>query len=153
MYSDEIAYQKTQGKDTKSLSSTQINQVNLAKSGLRGLNKAEQLLGLRDETGTEIPNAKINMSILTKQLVPGKLLTRDYEAAAFSATEALLRARSGAAVPETEVKRYTQKLFPVFGDSEATVLQKLTELRNIFSDLSNQQGAADQDVIQNLITP
>lgn len=153
MYDMEVSYQKTQGKDTKSLSSTQINQVNLAKSGLRGLNKAEQLLGLRDETGVEIPNANINMSILTKQLVPGKLLTRDYEAAAFSATEALLRARSGAAVPETEVKRYTQKLFPVFGDSEATVKQKLAELRNIFGDLTNQQGAADQDILQNLITP
>jgi len=137
----------------KPLSSTQINQVNLAKSGIRGLSKAEQLLGLRDAQGNQIPDAKVNMGTLVKQLVPGQYLTRDYEAAAFTATEALLRARSGAAVPETEVKRYQQKLFPQFGDSAAVVKQKVTELRSIFNDMLNQRGTGNEDVLQSILNP
>jgi len=134
-------YDMVSGGSKESLSSTQINQVNLAKSGLRGLTKAEQILGMRDAEGNEILDGSVDMSILTKQLVPGQLMSRDYDAAAFAATEALLRARSGAAVPETEVKRYQRKLFPSFGDSEAVVKQKLTELRAIFGDMMNQRGA------------
>jgi hypothetical protein len=125
----------------KPLSSAQTNQVNLAKSGIRGLTKAEQILGLRDAKGNEIAGGKVDMGVLMKQLVPGQYLSRDYEAAAFAATEALLRARSGAAVPETEVKRYQTKLFPAFGDSEKVVKQKLVELRSIFGDILNQKGA------------
>lgn len=134
-------YDMVSGGTDKPLSGTQTNQVNLAKSGLRGLTKAEQILGIRDAQGNELADGSVDMSVLTKQLVPGQLMSRDYDAAAFAATEALLRARSGAAVPETEVRRYQRKLFPSFGDSEAVVKQKLTELRAIFGDMMNQRGA------------
>jgi hypothetical protein len=154
-YTDETAYQKGQGGSAKPLSSTQINQVNLAKSGIRGLNTAEQILGLRDASGNEIPDAKVDMNVIAKQaLIPGKLGSRDYDAATFATTEAILRARSGAAVPETEVKRYSAKFFPQLGDSPAVVKQKITELRNILNDMANQRGAGNEsDILQSILNP
>ena len=154
-YTDETAYQKGQGGSAKPLSSTQINQVNLAKSGIRGLNTAEQILGLRNASGNEIPDAKVDMNVIAKQaLIPGKLGSRDYDAATFATTEAILRARSGAAVPETEVKRYSAKFFPQLGDSPAVVKQKITELRNILNDMANQRGAGNEsDILQSILNP
>jgi len=154
-FEDETKYQKGQGGTAKALSSTQTKEVNLAKSGIRGLNTTEEILGLRDAQGNKIKGAEINMDVLTKQaLIPGKLGSRAYDNATFTTAEAILRARSGAAVPETEVKRYTTKFFPQIGDSQKVVRQKITELRNILNDMVNQQGAGNEaDILQSILSP
>ena len=59
----------------------------LGESGLRALDEIE---GILEEDG----------GVVIKAAIPGQLGARSYDSAAFRAVEALLRARSGAAVPE-----------------------------------------------------
>ena len=100
------------------------NQYNLASSGLRSLQDVKRIIA-EDPT------------VLTRQLTPGQFFSREYDAAAFSAVEALLRMRSGAAVPESEVRRYMRKIMPVFGDNKATIDTKLLRLEQNYNDVLN----------------
>jgi len=139
MYTDETAYQKTQGGGNKPLPVAAQTQVNLAKSGVRGLTVAEQIYN-------DDPD------ILTKQLVPGQWVSRKFDSAMFKAVEALLRARSGAAVPETEVKRYLTKYGPIYGDSPDVVKFKFEQLQQDFMDVLEGSGntAGSTDMSQTL---
>lgn len=131
---------------TKPLTTTQIVKTNLAKSGLRGLDWAEQTLGLRDENGNPIQNAKVNSKVLATNFFTGTLANRDYDSATFQATEAILRDRTGAASPEQEVRRYQVKLFPWIGDSDAVILRKLQERRADLTDILNQGSSAGEQL-------
>ena len=51
----------------------------------------------------------------------------------YDAVEAKLRAESGAAVPETEVKRIAQRFIPLILDSDAQVVDKLNRLEQFLS--------------------
>lgn len=125
MYGDEIKFQKEQGGGApKPLPVAAQTQVNLAKSGNRGLAEAASIY-------------QQDPSILTKQLVPGQWVSRRFDSAMFRTVEALLRARSGAAVPETEVRRYLTKYGPQFGDSPEVVGFKFQQLQQDFADVLN----------------
>lgn len=119
----------------KPLSGEQIKQVNLAKRGTRSLDKVESLLGL--DKG-RFDSSKLNLAAFS----PGKLGARDYDNATFDATDALLKAYSGASSSKEEVIAYRDSLFPRAGDSEETVKSKIAQLRANFGDLMNQSPAA-----------
>lgn len=127
------AYQGIQAKlnpKEEPLNSTTENRVQLANSGLRGLNSVEEMI------------AK-NPDKVFKSYLPGKLGARDYDSAAFKSVEGLLRARSGAAVPEEEVRRYMSANLPKFGDSDQEIRFKLDSLRRDLEEISRSGGVAD----------
>jgi len=108
----------------------------LAQSGLRSLKDVERIIGK-------------DPGVLAKELVPGQWLSREYDTAAFSAAEALLRMRSGAAVPEQEVRRYMTKVMPVFGDDAKTIKLKLQRLKENYVDvIGSSDNIQDTAVIQ-----
>ena len=115
---------------TANLSSSTENRVQLATSGLRALDEIETLLA-------EDPTKML------KNVIPGKLGARDYDSAAFRAVEGLLRARSGAAIPESEVRRYMNANLPKIGDSKEEMQAKLSAFRKDLEDIALSSGSFD----------
>lgn len=112
----------------KPLSTSAANVKSLAQSGTRGL---EEAMAIYEKD----PN------VLTKQLLPGKFASRKFDSAIYRTVEAILRARSGAAVPEQEVRRYMTKLAPVWGDNAEAVAFKFRQLQQDFIDsVTNIEG-------------
>lgn len=132
----ESVFEEDKNKEKKMSATTEKN-VLLAQSGLRALNEIEKLL------------AK-DPSKVWKSLVPGSLGARDYDSASFRAVEGLLRARSGAAVPETEVRRYMKANLPSFGDTEQEISFKLNAFRKDLEAVANSGSSydAEQPLIQ-----
>ena len=129
--------QYTSGGSGK-LNATQAAQSALAQSGLRGLSDAEQLLSS-------------DPSLITKQLVPGKFFSREYESAITRAVEGLLRLRTGAVAPDSEVKRYKESFTPQFGDSPEVAQYKLEQLRQDYQNILSQLGNVDSNTLD--LTP
>jgi hypothetical protein len=116
-------------------------------SKVKGTGSGEKTLAAKDRALVESGLSSITRvrtmlqedpSLLAKQLVPGKLISREFDRDLFGAVEALLRLRSGAAVPESEVRRYTQSYGPKFGDSLEVALGKLDKLEQDFGYLLGQ---------------
>lgn len=122
----------------KPLSSTTENRVQLANSGLRALNELESLY-------------QSDPTKVLKSRLPGSIGARDYESASLRAVEGLLRARSGAAVPETEVIRYRNANLPRVGDSRQTALNKLAAFRKDLEEVANSGATMPNnlEVLQN----
>lgn len=116
----ELAFPEDEGLDP--LSVTGANTKSLASSGLRSLE-------------TAIAEYENDPSLLAKRLIPGQLLSRKFDSAMFGVLEALVRQRSGAAVPEQELVRYYEKLMPNFGDSEEVVKYKFNRLKTDLQDI------------------
>lgn len=125
---------------TKPLAVSGANIKTLAQSGLRGLEEAALIY--QEDPG-----------VLTKQLLPGKFASRKFDSAMFRTVEALLRARSGAAVPEQEVRRYMGKYAPNFGDSPDVVVYKFQQLQNDFEEslrnIEATRGGSSLEDLQN----
>lgn len=119
------------GSSQPELNASQENKVQLANSGLRALNEIEQIMA-RD------PN------IILKSSIPGQIGARDYSSAATRAVEGLLRARSGAAIPESEVRRYMQANLPRLGDSQEAINAKLSAFRRDLEEVASSGGATPQ---------
>lgn len=120
---------------SQSLSATTENRVQLATSGIRALNDIEKMI--KDDPGK-----------VFKNVIPGKLGARDYDSAAFRAVEGLLRARSGAAIPEIEVRRYMNANLPKVGDSQEEIAYKLESFRKDLEDVAMSGGSFNaQDVL------
>lgn len=100
----------------KPKAATTKNMENLATAGLRGLADAQALF-------------ESDPHVVTKGTVTRGLSGRKFEAALGRAIEGILRARSGAAVPESEVKKYRQIYGPRLFDSKDVALYKLEALR------------------------
>ena len=103
---------------------------NLGESGLR---TAEQVKSIYERDPT----------VLTKQKIPGRFFSRDFDNALFNTVDSLLRIRTGAAAPEEEVRRYMASIGPNFGDSPQVVEQKLN---NLIADLSSAAGRESSDI-------
>jgi len=95
----------------------------LAESGISSLGRIRSML-------QKDPNL-----LLKQSLIPGKLASRDFDRDLFGAVEALLRLRSGAAVPESEVRRYMRSYGPSLGDSYETAMNKINLLEQDFQYL------------------
>lgn len=123
---------------TKPLSTKAAEDLVNAQSGLRALDAAEKLY-------TKDP------SVLTKQLLPGKFVSREFNTALFQTIEPFLRLRTGAAAPEQEVKRYMGILGPNFGDSPEVVKQKFDAIRSTLNDYVTQlQGTRGGTALEDL---
>jgi len=122
------AYKEAIGGETKELSAANQKQRGLGKSGLDSLNEVKNIY-------------QKDPKVLLKQKVPGKWLSRKFDSALFNTVESILRSRSGAAVPEEEVRRYMTKLGPTFGDNRKTVEYKLNQLENI---IENETGTVTE---------
>lgn len=118
--------------EKKKISATTEKNILLARSGIRALDEIEEIL-------SKDPNKVL------KSVIPGKLGARDYDSAAFRAVEGLLRARSGAAVPETEVRRYMRANLPSLGDSPEEIRFKLDAFRKDLEEVANS-GSELEDI-------
>lgn len=114
-----------EGKADKE-SGTARTQRLLGESGLRALDEVEELF-------EEDPNSVLKSSI------PGQLGSRSYSAASYRAVEALLRARSGAAIPPEEIRSYVKANLPRLGDKEEDIQSKLSAFRKDLEALAGQE--------------
>jgi len=135
-----IQQDTAKASQTKAPSAASQTKIELGKSGLRALDQVEDIL-------------KKDPSKALKASIPGQLGARDYDSAAFRAVEGLLRSRSGAAVPETEVRRYMRANLPRIGDTKGDIKFKLESFRK---DLEAQASfgateGADTDALLQLL--
>lgn len=114
---------------TTEIGATALKNKLLAESGLRALTELEQIVSTDPQ--------KVLLGA-----IPGQLGARDYDSAAFRAVEGLLRARSGAAVPETEVRRYMRANLPRLGDTENDIQKKLFAFRKDLEAVAQTGGGA-----------
>lgn len=115
---------------SQKLSVSAETKLQLGQSGIRALDQVEEII-------SKDPNKVL------KAAIPGQLGARDYDSAAFRAVEALLRARSGAAVPETEVRRYMRANLPRLGDTPEDIQFKLQSFRKDLEALASSGGTYD----------
>lgn len=87
-------------------------------------------------------------NIVIKGRVTGGLLSSKYESAISRAVEGLLRARSGAAVPDSEVRKYIRDYGPRIRDTKETALYKLEQLRLDLQDALENDNVVSDSVIQ-----
>lgn len=142
--------QQTASQKSNGLNVTKITAQNygLAKAGSRSLQQLASLI-------------QSDPSVVTKSATPGGNLpivggyirnaagVGEYDALAFNTIDALLRARTGAAAPESEIRRYVNKLIPRAGDSPSTIQTKLRELQASFDEtlaLAEGQGTQESDL-------
>lgn len=80
---------------------------------------------------------------------------RQLDAKIKAAVEGVLRAESGAAVPDNEVKRASERFRPQVGDSDETIASKLNALDGFVSNARGkiQQGRPRESVSTNTNTP
>lgn len=129
-YNAETAYQKSRGT-TKAPTATQAKLQWQAQTGIRGIEEMQKMLDAD-------PN------ILAKSfLTPGKLASRQYEAAALRAAESILRIQTGAQARQDEIKRYAEAYLPWFGDDAATIQYKLSQLQQDYQGLLNISNSQD----------
>lgn len=102
---------------TKPLSVEGQKMFNLGKAGLDSLNEAANLF---------------SPSTLVKGKATFGLGTRQYDSAMFSAVDNLLRLKTGAQAPESEVRRYMKNYAPRLGDSQETIMAKFRRLKDEF---------------------
>jgi hypothetical protein len=101
--------------------------INMGKSGLRSLQ-------------TVADEYQKDPDVLTKQLLPGKFLTRKFDSALFNTVDAILRARTGAQANKDEIAAYLNEKGPSFGDSPEVVQYKLNAIQQ---DLADAAGVKD----------
>ena len=82
---------------------------------------------------------KEDPSLLAKSIIPGRPISRKYDAATYNAADSILRLRTGAVATKQEIEATQQRLFPWIGDDKETVAYKIQQLQNIFADYSPQQ--------------
>lgn len=80
-------------------------------------------------------------SLVLKQKIPGKYFSRKFDAALFNSVDTLLRLRTGATAPPSEVRNYMRSFGPVFGDRPEDVQFKLNQLQ---ADLLDAGGKAEE---------
>ena len=129
-----------------------------AKDGLNSISDLENII-------KQDPNivAKTNAPGGSLPLVGGYIRNAagvaDYDQAAFNTIDTLLRIRTGAAAPDSEIRRYMVKLIPRPGDTPKVIENKLSKLKQSFSetlslasldDESNKSNFSDDELVQQL---
>lgn len=114
-----------------------------AQSGLQSLRQLESILSGDPNVlaKTATPGRGIN-ALGIGSFVRNATGTGEFDQAAFNAVENLLRIKTGAAAPESEVRRYMSQYLPQPGDSQSVVRQKMNSLYSQFQsivDLANGQ--------------
>lgn len=128
-YEAELKYQE--GGSEKAVPATIKAKQDLSTAGLRARQDAEDIF-------------KENPNIVLTGMLTGGLASRKFDSALSRAIEGLLRARSGAAVPDSEVAKYKKDYGPRIGDTRETALYKLKQLELDLMDVFNGQAIPDQ---------
>lgn len=129
-----------------------------ANAGIQALTQLEQLLssdpGVLSRTRT--PGRGIN-TLGIGSTIKNATGTGEFDTLGFAVVDNMLRIATGAAAPDTEIRRYMNQYLPAAGDSPATLQTKLNALRQQFNsilDLANgpqtQQTNGLSDAIGNL---
>ena len=129
----------TPKQPTSNIGKTSAAQYNLAQQGTNALT---QLAGIIQR----------DPSVVTKSGVPGKSLpfvggyvqgaagTTEFDTLGYAAVSSLLRAQSGAAVPDSEVRAYMKAYLPRPGDSREAIDRKLSTLAYGFQTVMEGGG-------------
>lgn len=133
------AFTAMETKTPDELTEGETKRLNLAKSGLRQIERVKDILGT--DAG------EVDQGILVKMSIPGKLGARDYDNATFAVADAILRNRTGAAFSEKEIARYRDSLFPRIGDTQSDIVAKIDEIDAILNDMANVSQTAEPDVM------
>lgn len=130
---------------TSNIGKTAAAQYNLAQQGTAALNQLANLI-------------QKNPSVVTKSAVPGKSLpvvggyvqkaagTTQFDTLGYATVSSLLRAQSGAAVPDSEVRAYMKAYLPRAGDTPEAINTKLNTLAFAFQTV--MQGGQNQPTNQ-----
>lgn len=141
------------GNNGPNIGKISAQQYQLAQQGQNALNQFTQLIQ-RDP------------GVVNRSATPGRGLpvvggaianasgTANFDTLGFAAISSLLRAQSGAAVPDSEVRSYMRAYLPRPGDSQQTVATKLQTLHYAFQSVlsgannQNASGLTAQDLTQ-----
>jgi hypothetical protein len=129
-FTDEQAYQKERAAGNKPPKLTSVQQTLMTNttSGLRSVDKVEQLL-------------RSDPSMILKGAVPGitgrVVGASTYTTARNEIADVLGRMRTGAVISPSELQLYLTKL-PAPGDRQTDIDYKLTQLRQIFNDIQGR---------------
>lgn len=119
VYSLYESQQKLSGGTPKKLSATQEQRAVAAKNALNDMGMIEDAISSGKLGGVKaLPGSG---TAIGRRL----LGTEDLDAALFNVADNILRARSGAATPEAEVKRFASSFLPTPTDSEQAKIAKL----------------------------
>jgi hypothetical protein len=136
--------------DKEVFSGPDAAKIGLAETGMRAVTEAKKELFGEDIKEDEVKSAKGSFGKLfgaTTDLVPfvqGQAdLTpwgRNLQLNLFDAVESLLRLRSGAAVPESEVRRYLKEKGPKLTDRAYVRFNKLQSIQDEFETVMEAMG-------------
>jgi len=87
--------------------------------------------------------------VLTKQLMPGKFVSREWDKEMYDAADALLRLRTGAQANPAEIRGYMKRIAPSFGDSPEVVRDKLNNMLENFSFYSGEEPKSIPTTVTN----
>lgn len=122
----------------------------LAQQGLNGLSQLAKLIqkdpGVVGRTSTPGRGLPVVGGYIGK--ASG---TTEYDTLGFAAVSSLLRAQSGAAVPDSEVRAYMRHYLPRAGDSKESIQRKLETLQYDFQTVI-QGGGNDSSSLADSIT-
>lgn len=127
-------------------------------NALTGMQALQQLQGILQS----------DPSVLSKTRTPGRGInvlgigsnirkatgTGEFDALAFNAVDNLLRIRTGAQAPESEIRRYMNQIIPQAGDTPQTVQRKLTAMEQTFGSILSlaDQGVSGQSTATDDLT-
>lgn len=147
------AQAKPSGANGTNTGKVSAQQYQLAQQGNNALGQLTQLI-------------QSDPGVVNRTLTPGRGLpgvggyianasgTGQYDTLGFAAISSLLRAQSGAAVPDSEVRSYMRNYLPRAGDSPETINKKLQTLQYGFQSVlsgagnGNAQGISPQEITQ-----
>lgn len=122
--------------DTSSdLNATQLETANRAQNALRDLDVLQSAVESGDILKTAVPGSGSALG--------GSLLgTTDIEAALFNIGDVILRARTGAQAPESEVRAFISGFLPRGGESKEAQMNKLQRVYRELSGMANPVAGA-----------
>jgi len=153
-YDIQQAAQPEMEEEAKKLSGADATKAAQARSGLESVQSAKQTLFGGEEGKRTSFGGLMKLLGASTDLFPGDAadLTpwgRGLENDLFNAVEVILRGRSGAAVPEDEVKRYVKQFAPKMSDTRKVKEKKLNkieeELQGVLSLMGQDGGGDDYD--------
>lgn len=145
-FSQVAAEFETSAQKSRDASSKDANGLNVTKptsekyaQATSGANALGQLRQLIEQTGgvpqgTRIPGQGINLFGIGSDIKKAAG-TGEYDTLGFAAVDNALRIATGAAAPDSEIRRYMDKYLPKPGDDAATIKRKLDTMEYQFASI------------------
>lgn len=134
-------------KEDNPVSGADAGKLSMAETGIAAVKDAKKTLFQEDESGKTKSSIQSKIALLgaTTDLTPGSKIDltpwgRGLQQDLFDSVEALLRVRSGAAVPEQEVQRYLNEKGPKLTDPVSVQKSKLQSIEDELTGLVTAMG-------------